>query len=492
MDQHIGLKDWLFLCVCLGLGILAEMSFLHGEIGVSYMIFIIGFYIVIFLKFRLSFNHRRIGLLFMVAIWILSGSYLLYDNTFFYSLNLVIIPILVLSHVVLITSPNTFQWDTPKFVLLLIMKLQMGKQYLSLFFNHMFKSLFKGMGEQTTKVVKKVLVGLSIGVPLLFVITGLLMSADEVFQKVILHFPKLIFQINILEMFFRLSFIVLVGLLLFGIFQILLTPAKREGHLYAQEKKLIHFDGITAITILILLNGVYLLFVAVQFKYFFSDVLIDGFTYAEYARRGFAELLFVILINWTILMSFLKLVRNDHPKVKVTINILYSLLVAVSGVMLASSYQRLSMYEAAYGFTLGRLLAHAFMIFLMIIFAYTLIRVWIDRLSVTHFYLIMGLIFYTILNVVHVDQMIVNQNIERYKQTGKIDIDYLYSLSSTGLDGLIQLYEIDPEYPELDHMLLRKKEWMKENQMFTWQSFNFTRQKVVNKLSEQTIKEGSK
>ncbi len=146
------------------------------------------------------------------------------------------------------------------------------------------------------------------------------------------------------------------------------------------------------------------------------------------------------------------------------------------------------MYEVAYGFTIDRLLAHAFMIFLMVILGYTFIRVWIERLSLTHFYLIIGLTFYIGLNAINMSQIVVDQNLKRYEQTGKIDVYYLDSLSYTGLDGLIQLYEIDNEYPDLEDILLRSKEWVKQDAENSWQSFNFTRQKVVNKLNELDMK----
>ena len=70
---------------------------------------------------------------------------------------------------------------------------------------------------------------------------------------------------------------------------------KRPGIL-----KPISMDGIITLTVLLLLDLVYVLFVAIQFKYFFSGTLGDGYTYAEYARRGFFELLFVTLINLTV------------------------------------------------------------------------------------------------------------------------------------------------------------------------------------------------
>src|SRR5690625_2539104 len=145
MVLHKNQREWMFLLICLGLGVLGERSFLHGQIGLSYLVFITGFYLVVFLRYRLAFNHRRIGLLFTVTIWILSGSYLLYDNSLFYTLNLFVIPILIFSHIVLITSPNTFQWNTPKFVALLKLKLRDAKNYSIQFCKENIQRLFKQM-----------------------------------------------------------------------------------------------------------------------------------------------------------------------------------------------------------------------------------------------------------------------------------------------------------------------------------------------------------
>src|SRR5690625_3925638 len=100
MKVNITKNDWLFLLACIGLGVLAEVSFLHGRIGLSYLVFISVFYLVVFLRFRLSFNHRRIGLLFMAVIWILSGSYLFFYNHLFHNYILFLIYFLFFSNIV--------------------------------------------------------------------------------------------------------------------------------------------------------------------------------------------------------------------------------------------------------------------------------------------------------------------------------------------------------------------------------------------------------
>lgn len=124
------------------------------------------------------------------------------------------------------------------------------------------------------------------------------------------------------------------------------------------------------------------------------------------------------------------------------------------------------------------------MLFLMIIFAYTLVRVWIEGISIAHFYIIVGLLFYTGLNMVNLEEIIVEKNLERYEETGKIDIYYLDLLSYSGIDGLITLYEKDPNYPDLLAVLEQRKEMIEQLRLNTWQSFNFKKEQVVERLQE--------
>src|SRR5699024_9397816 len=139
--------------------------------------------------------------------------------------------------------------------------------------------------------------------------------------------PFFFLQFNFWEITFRIVFIILISALFFGVFQVLLQHSKPQELVFFQERDKSFWDSITAITILSMLNMVYLLFVVIQFKYFFGNHLADGFTYAGYARRGFFELILVMLMNWTILTSFLKKVQDHRRGVKITMNILYSLLI---------------------------------------------------------------------------------------------------------------------------------------------------------------------
>ncbi|WP_010098353.1 DUF4153 domain-containing protein [Ornithinibacillus scapharcae] len=478
-------KTLLFLVICLILGGLAEVSLLHGVIGVSYPLFIAVFYAVLYFRFGFKFTHRRIGLLLMIVIWLLSASYMFFDNELFYVLNMLAIPVLIFVHIVLITTPNHMDWISIPFFLRLVDKfssaIMYGKRLTKLFFKRV---LFRKVKSETTHTLKKIVLGMLVGSPILFFVTILLVSADEEFRIVIMEVPEFIVKFNFIEILLRSLAALLLSLLFFSVFQVLknryVTPVVRVS----EEKIDKNWDGIVVGTILILLNGIYVLFVAIQFKYFFGEAIQENLTYAEYARRGFFELLIVTLINWSILLACIKLAKVRKKSLGYFLKGLYSLLIANSSIILTSAYMRLSEYESAYGFTMDRVLAHIFMVFLMVIFAYTFIRVWLEGISLSHFYLIAGLIFYTGLNVVDLEEIIVGNNLNRFEETGKIDVHYLNNLSYSGINGLITLYEIEPTYPELRLLLVHHKEKIADLDITTWQSFNFKKQQVVERLRE--------
>lgn len=482
MNQKIEKQDWVFLLLCLLIGLLAEESFFRERIGVSFFVFIVFFYAVFFWRFRsFPFSHQRFGYLILIAVWVLASGYYLYDTILFYLLNIVVIPALVIFHLALITSPKYIQWNRLFFFLYTFLRLISGLRYSTIFTKHITASMVqRGSGNRST-ILKKVLLGCAISIPFLLIILNLLTSADAQFERLLMGIPDLV-HFNP-EYLIRFILILVITFCLFGYMQSLLYK-----YIPKQEQKAsvpsISLDGIVTLTVLLLLNLVYILFVAVQFKYFFSGTLGGGYTYAEYARRGFFELLFVTLINLSVITAVILWAKTGLRFLKKAINFSLTILVLASGVMLVSAFMRLAMYEEAYGFTFSRVLAHSFMIFLMVIFAYTLVKIWLQKLSLFHFYFIAALIYYTGMNVVNIDRFVVKENIALYEETGKIDLYYLNRMSASGVLGLIELYEKHPDVPGLEDMLKKRKKesaYLKSN---TWQSYNITRNSAYEKLKK--------
>lgn len=485
MELKMEKIDWIFLIFCLLTGIVAEESFFRNQIGVSYFVFIVIFYTLFFWRFRsFSFSHQRLGYLVLIAIWLLAACYYLFDTTVFYGLNILVIPALVIFHLALITSPKKIEWSNLFFLYYIGNHLVGGIRYSFQIINHISKLFIRSNNEKHLHVWKKVLIGILISVPFLFIILNLLIEADTQFERLISTLPHLIsFRA---EYFIRLVIILIYTFGFFGFMQVLLQNKNpivpKEGSI-----KTIGIDGIITLTMLLLFNIVYILFIAVQFKYFFSGTLEDGLTYAEYARRGFFELLFVTLINLSISIAVITLTKTVYGLLKKAICLAMTVLVLSSGVLLVSAIMRISMYEDAYGFTFSRVLAHSFMIFLMVILAYTLVKIWLEKLSLFHFYFIASLIYYVGINTANLDKIVVDKNMARFETTGKIDIPYLNSLSSTGILGLIELHEKNPGVPGLEDRLKQNKAESGSINRNFWPSQNLERDKVYEKLEQLDI-----
>lgn len=484
MDLKIEKIDWLFIFMSLIVGIMAEESFFRGQIGISYIAFVVVLYSIVFYRFRSNtFSHQRFGYLVLICIWLLAISYYLFDTELFHVLNIIAIPALVIFHLTLITSPQKTAWNNLSFIFHAVRRLFEGIGYSGRFIKYLTSRMKQRTNKKHYDVWMKVLIGVIISVPILFIILTLLISADSQFERLIGNIPTLLtVRADYIIRFFIILF---SAFIFFGFMEVL--SRKKAYHIQENAKPIV-MDGIITLTILVLLDLVYLLFVVVQFKYFFSGTLEGDFTYAEYARRGFFELLFATLINLSVTTAVIQFTKNVQGALKKVISTALTILVLSSGVLLISAFMRLTMYENAYGFTITRVLAHSFMIFLMIIFAYTLLKIWLEKLSLFHFYFIASLIYYVGMNVVNLNKIVVDQNINRFEQTGKIDVHYLNSLSATGVIGLIDLYEIDPHVPELEEVLKQRKEDRSFIKSDTWQSENFIRNKAYERLSDLKFK----
>ncbi|WP_059170548.1 DUF4153 domain-containing protein [Bacillus sp. FJAT-27445] len=471
-------EDWLFLAICLGLGILAQEAFTRTQIGISYFVFIAAFYSAFFWRFRsFPFRHQRLGWLVLIAVWLLSASYFLYDTEVFYALNILAIPALVIFHIALITGPNQKHWAKPVFLVYILKRIVQSIAFNAAFTRILARLAWKKTDNKNAAVIKKILIGAGISIPVLAVVLSLLISADSQFERIVTGFPGW-FSISG-ESIFRTLASLFFAFAIFGFLQVNLkkrmeiTPIKGSGIGFG-------IDPVIALTLLILLDAVYALFVAVQFKYFFSGTLGEGFTYAEYARRGFFELVFVSLINLTVTVAVVSFVKQTASGIWRAIQGTLSVLLIATGVILSSAFMRLMMYEEAYGFTFTRVLVHSFMIFLLVILCYTFAKIWLGRLSLIHFYFIASLVYYSVINVINIDQIVVDRNLDRYTQTGKIDIPYLANMSDTGLLGLVGLYNEHPDVPNLQGVLYEKKTGISKST--AWQSYNLTRAKAEEAL----------
>ncbi len=202
--------------------------------------------------------------------------------------------------------------------------------------------------------------------------------------------------------------------------------------------------GFTEITML--LSSVCIVFgtfVGIQFVYLFGgqrNIDISKFNYADYVHRGFAELVIVGVL--TLGLAYI-LHAIGHPTSKRQNTIfrgLTTLLMLLTGVILASAFQRLHLYEQAYGYTSLRLLIYVFIGWLAFLFAgFALSLYWLPEsmnvFSLTMLIAVFG--FVATLDIINPDAFVATQIIQR----GDIDPLYLSTLSNEAIPALVSLVD---------------------------------------------------
>ncbi len=296
-------------------------------------------------------------------------------------------------------------------------------------------------------LAKRILIGILISIPAVMFLVMMLSSADLIFYNSFIvfnnWFKKLFDFIN----FYKLIVGTLTGLYLFGHLYSVYTKESLVNMVTDNDTpKRIKGDIIVLNIFLVSILFVYTIFIAIQFKYLFSGgILPNGLNYSEYARRGFFELVFLSVLNIALILLTTYLLNEkiyeDKNKWAIFAKLMLVYLCVITGILLVSSYYRMSLYDSTYGFTRLRVLVYIFLVFeaagLIATFAYIIKH----NFNIFTVYAAIGLVFYLTLNVVNIDKIIAKRNIDMYLsgQAEDIDIDYLMTLSPDALPQIMRL-----------------------------------------------------
>lgn len=241
------------------------------------------------------------------------------------------------------------------------------------------------------------------------------------------------------------------------------------------------FIGFTeALVMLGSVNLLFLFFVSIQFRYLFgghANITAAGYTFSEYARRGFFELVSVAVISLLLYLGLTAFTRRTSIKQdKIFIGLL-ALMVGQVLIILASAFQRLLLYEAAYGFTRLRLYTHIFIPWLGLLLLGVIV-LQIARRDRYFGALLLATIFgFTVsFSVLNVDGLIARLNIERAKAGMELDGSYLIGLSDDMLPELAQAFK-QPDLPKDAHdtlgaVLSCRSHTIKQEDPRPWQSYH--------------------
>jgi hypothetical protein len=316
-----------------------------------------------------------------------------------------------------------------------------------------------------------VLRGLAIATPLVLIFGALFMSADAVFAELVAN----VFRFDFEQIASHIVLFSIAAWLSTGYLRGFLTgtelpslgdrpPATEEhGRLASQRPSL----GITEVaTALAAIDLLFLVFVIVQFRYLFGgETLVQvtpDLTYADYARRGFFELVFAVVLVVPVLLAadwlLDRRIRRDDVVFRGVAGAQIGLVLAIT----ASALQRLRLYHASYGLTESRFYAMVLLLWVgavLLWLAATVLRGRRDLFASGA--LVSGLATIALLFVVNPDAIVARANVARMASADapiRFDVAYATSLSADAvpvmIDGLTALPS-DVQCQLARHMLRR-------------------------------------
>jgi len=485
-------KKYWFLFYGLIIGVSFDIFFYDKTLGISYLIFIVLILLILLGSFWGSLRKlNNLMWLFTVPILLLTITFFIYSNQILRILNFLIVPILIIMFSSLITKVNRSDWSDIRFIGDIAKRIFVPFGFIHKPFLTLFKTADRRGNDSKSRVLPKIFLGILISIPILAIVIWLLSSADIVFKNLFLNtsISRIIkhFFVIIIISVYTVSFL----------WALIKAFNEREMATFSKIKWKLFLDPVILLTLLVLINVIYAIFSIIQFTYLFggsSFVLPSSYTYAEYARRGFFELIIVSIINFGILLIGITFVKKDIKRIFVVIRTFLTLLVISTFILLVSAFYRMLVYEQAYGFTYLRIFVQTFMIMLFFLFIINIIYIWYPKLPIIKSYFIISLAIYIIMNFANVDVIIAKNNINRYFETGQIDMVYLKSLSYDAIpemQGLLISFKSssDSEVKQITGEILEYFNGKKldlENQK-SWQSFNISKckaEKIIDKYIE--------
>lgn len=347
---------------------------------------------------RLEITLKKGSIFYMISMMLLAISTFSTDDSRIISLNKLGILLLLLS-LMLKQLYITTNWMLGKYLFsmlkLLIMSIgEIGSPFRDL--NNYRKKQEKEKGSKGFYVAA----GFAFTIPLFGIILKLLLSADAVFRDFTLTIFDMIGWVDVIGIVMAIIF------MFFAAYCILSFYCKKT---ISEEVK----DGrkgepISAITVTACITMLYLVFSGIQIIYLFwgKMQLPAGYTYAEYAREGFFQLLAVSILNLVIVLVCLSCFRNSR--------ILKGILTVMSlctYIMIASSALRMVIYIKYYYLTFLRILVLWALIVLFLLFTGVILHIFKEAFPLFGYSVVIVTICWLLLSYSHPDYFIAKVNL---------------------------------------------------------------------------------
>ena len=265
-------------------------------------------------------------------------------------LNIIVLPILI--------SIYLFSLINKNYKIALVNIPLMFKIFPRYLFRNLKFLKIKTSREKTNKILNAVF-GIIVGIVFSIVILFLLMSADDYFNKFV---SKAFISINF--DFSKIMQFVIFFIIIFSVGVNLI----RNRYIVMKENKTRKIDHTIIISMLSVINLVFVLFLISEVSKLCGNFLQipKGYIYSSYAREGFFQLLFVTIINFSIILYLIY--KTNVIKENKIIRNLVLILIVFSVLLIFNSYYRMFLYIGKFGFTNLRLQVILFLLMELILF----------------------------------------------------------------------------------------------------------------------------
>jgi hypothetical protein len=275
--------------------------------------------------------------------------------------------------------------------------------------------------------------GLLIAAPIAILVAGLLAAADPVFAS----FFNLNFDLG--QLMTDVVFVAIGSLVAAGLLR--MASAEPITRVDGPMWRLGSTEGLVVLSVL---DAIFAAFAVAQAMAATgaagATLRAAGTTYADYARSGFFQLLWVAGITAVLLILFSRITGLTETSTKRAFQVLAQVAIVLTLLIVFVAFRRLSLYEEAYGFTMLRLYSHIFAVWIAIVFLFLAAetagvfprRRWlVGATSISAMALLLAL------NLVNPEAIVVNLNIDHSRITHAMDPQYLAELSSDATPTLL-------------------------------------------------------
>lgn len=332
-----------FIWATLGYALFYVICLYDNGSGITFPLFTLGtlIYFVLCMK-KMDVKVKPYSIFYIVCIELLGLSTFLTDSWVIIFLNKCSIFFLVIVFLLHNFYENK-HWNFIDHIKAYLSAIFISFGFIYKPFSHMVnykKQRVVVVGEKKNNKILYVVLGVVISLPLVAVVLVLLISADVVFGQIFIDMFEDISLFNLIGDSILSSILFVVVFF----FTYMLVSFLSSYHVNGVKKEREGGEPLIAVTVCAILSVIYIVFCGIQIVYLFigsgAALSLPGdMTYAEYARQGFFQLLFVCIINLILVLAGIYFFKESK-----LLKVFLCIITCCTFIMIASSAMRMLLY----------------------------------------------------------------------------------------------------------------------------------------------------